>query len=686
MKGKRRGSLGVKIALIFGASSAVLFVILTVIIVLQLNSSISNLTESMSEEIVSARAGEISNWIVGHKDEIKVMTQHPAILDNDNGTIEMYIRSLNKLKNKDFESVFFVDMQGNSIDDAGTRASLADRAYFQEVAVQGKSFAISNPLISRSTGNAVFVLMWEARNAANQRIGGMLATVNLATLSNIAGRIKIGATGYGWVVDGTGLMIAHPDPDFPMKFNISTASQNGFTGYEEIAAKTKTGEPTIGEVVRPDGTLSITITAPIPGTPNWALGVTVPKAEFYKTVTDIRTILITIMAVILAVILALSFILGQSIANPVKVITRAIKAIAEGDLILEFLTDEAKQKIKKRNDELGEIGDAMTGMIGSLSGIAMSINGASSEVTSGSQAISDTAQSMSQGATEQAASAEEVSSSVEEMSSNIKQNTENAMQTEAIARKTAQDAESGGRAVLETVAAMKEISGKISIIEEIARQTNLLALNAAIEAARAGDAGKGFAVVASEVRKLAERSQTAAAEINALSVKSVGIAEGAGKLIEQIVPDIRKTADLVQEISAASKEQDMGTEQITKAILQLDQVIQANASASEELASMAEELSGQAEELQSTVSFFKVKAAERKGGLGGARAAGGKGAGVSGGTERRLLTGGTKGSAEKAAPRTAGKPASGGPGKHETGITLKGMGEPDTMDSEFEEF
>jgi methyl-accepting chemotaxis protein len=213
---------------------------------------------------------------------------------------------------------------------------------------------------------------------------------------------------------------------------------------------------------------------------------------------------------------------------------------------------------------------------------------------------------MSQGASEQAAAAEEASASMEQMTSNIRQNADNALQTEKIAVKSAAAAQEGGQAVVETVAAMKDIAKKISIIEEIARQTNLLALNAAIEAARAGEHGKGFAVVASEVRKLAERSQKAAAEISGLSASSVDVAEKAGHLLGLMVPDIQKTAELVQEINASSREQDLGAEQINKAIQQLDQVIQQNASASEEMASTSEELSSQAEQLQNAVAFFLI--------------------------------------------------------------------------------
>ena len=254
------------------------------------------------------------------------------------------------------------------------------------------------------------------------------------------------------------------------------------------------------------------------------------------------------------------------------------------------------------------LGASLSKMVANLRRVVGEVSSAANNVASGSQEMSATAQQLSQGATEQSASAEECTSSMEEMTSSIQQNADNAQQTNKIAAKASQDAQASGEAVSKTVSAMKEIAEKIGIIEEIARKTDLLALNAAVEAARAGEHGKGFAVVASEVRKLAERSQTAAAEISKLSSGGVALAEGAGDMLAKLVPDIRKTADLVQEISAASTEQNSGTSQINKAIQQLDQVIQQNAAASEEMASTSEELSSQAEQMQSTIAFFKLDA------------------------------------------------------------------------------
>jgi len=272
--------------------------------------------------------------------------------------------------------------------------------------------------------------------------------------------------------------------------------------------------------------------------------------------------------------------------------------VAQGDLTVQP---------KPRSDK-DQLGLALQTMVDRLRGVVADAISASENVSSGSQELSATSEQMSQGATEQASAAEEASASMEEMAANIKQNADNASQTEKIARQSAKDAEVSGEAVNRAVQAMQTIAEKITIVQEIARQTDLLALNAAVEAARAGEHGRGFAVVASEVRKLAERSQTAATEISTVSSETVKAAQSAGEMLTSLVPNIRKTAELVSEISAACREQDIGASQINEAIQQLDKVTQQNASASEEMSATSEELAAQAEELQTSIAYFRTEA------------------------------------------------------------------------------
>ncbi len=408
---------------------------------------------------------------------------------------------------------------------------------------------------------------------------------------------------YFWINDDQNIMVTHPlKPALNGKDLSQIKDPNGKALFTEMVQVAKSSDEGFVDYVWERNGVNEAKMSYIKYYQPWGWmvgsGLYLADVEAEINLNEVIIKVLLAMGAFLVLILLFAFTTARLIVTPLRSSIAQLKKLGDGDLTAFVEIDQ--------QDEVGELVDAMTHMRGQLTEIVTQVRTGADALASASEEVSATSQSLSQSSSEQAASVEETSASIEQISASINQNAENAKITDDIAGKASQQGQQGGEAVTDTLAAMRNIAGKIAIIEDIAYQTNLLALNAAIEAARAGEHGKGFAVVAAEVRKLAEKSQQASQEISEQASNSVSVAETAGGLLDDIVPGIARTADLVQEIAAASNEQASGVKQINSAVNQMDQVTQQNASASEELAATSEEMSSQAVQLQQLMEFFKL--------------------------------------------------------------------------------
>lgn len=608
----RRTSLQTKISLIFSVFVTVLIGSVIVLIGFSMTTEVSQIVLSNNEQIAAARSNELGEMMDKLKWQLKIMSSRDVFHGGTPERIETAMIAQKKYISPEVIGAFHIWQNGDYVTTEGAKSNVSDRDYYKEVFVEGKKESIGKAVISKALNAPIVVSVVAIDGADGKNLAAVAFQFKLEQLSKIVSAIRVGKTGYGWIVDRDGMVIAHSNPEAVMNLNVLDADKDGYKGMDALGKRIVSEEKGVGSYITKAGVKMTTFFVRVPNTPGWGLGISVPENEINEWVYRLVALLGIIALISVALAVFISVQIAKTIANPLKVICTAMDDFAKGDFTLANVNEKDRLKIDARNDELGDLGHSLGLMVESLTAIVIQIIDSANQVTAGSEQLSATSQLISQGATEQAASVEEISSSMEQMSANIKQNAENALTTETIARKSAQNAEAGGQAVLQTVDAMKQIAAKIGIIEEIARSTNMLSLNASIEAARAGEYGKGFAVVASEVGKLAERSSREASEINLLSVNSLKIAEVAGQTITDMVPEIKRTADLVQEISAASNEQNAGANQINSAITQLDQVVQQNASASEESASMSEELAGQAQTLKEAIGFFKISETAEK--------------------------------------------------------------------------
>jgi methyl-accepting chemotaxis protein len=582
--------------------------LVTVIIGLKINDDMRSLMLAQNAQITRARADEVGRLLDSYYWQLRGLSaQDFIVLGTDKAAIEdRMLFEGKKNVSEDVGNTIFIWDDGKAKTAAGNYVNVADRSYFKAIVNEGKDYVIGDVAVSKALNEPTVILAKAAKDkdGKTRAIAGF--EIKMKALSTIIASISFGKTGYGWLVDKRGLVIAHPNKDAVLQLNTLDADKDGYRGLNTLGRQMQNTENGNGAYIRKDGVSMLTFYARVPNSPGWVLGLSIEERETSTTLRALLAILIAILIAAIAVSIIVSVLIARSIVVPIEKIAATLDTLARGEL--NGIDENAKgtQRISARNDELGDASRSLKTLVDSLGMVVGNIHKASRDISEGSTSLSNASQELSQGATEQAASIEELSSSIEELASTVQQNADNTRQADVLAGEVAVDAEHAGNDVRDTVLHMREIAEKVVIIEEIARQTNLLALNAAIEAARAGEAGKGFAVVATEVRKLAERSAQAAGGITELSKKSVDAGAMTVDRLEKLVPSIRKTADLIQEINVSTKEQSSGARQISGGVSQLDSVVQQNAAASEELASTAERLAAQAAELERTIGFFKI--------------------------------------------------------------------------------
>jgi methyl-accepting chemotaxis protein len=600
-------SLGVGHRLILIISVVIL--VLLGSIITDVNLSTKSLTLSISDTILTQNsktvATSLSSWLNNKLRYLDLMAEDQIVIDAaSGGDTAKATQWLTKAKDADptLESIFVHNAEGVSVvttNEGGQGKSYASRDYFKALMGQGKSAYISNIVLSPVSKKPRLAIAVPVKSGGTAVGYVGVSVLAAAFTADLIDPVKVGTEGYCFILDPQGKILAHPDKELIFK-DLSTLDfiqtmlqrKNGFIEYEW------------------KGATKYMAFAEVPET-GWIVALAAGQDDLMSDAKDlqVRLILFGLIGLVLAVAI-LYFVSRKLITLPLTDVAAQAESISGGELDVRFTGSYSGELLILKN--------AFEKMAAQLQRIVGDVHSAAEQVASGGEELSATAQDLSIGASNQAAAVDKVSSAMEEMTASIGQNTDSARQTETLANEAARNAQESGEAVAQAVSAMTEIADKITIIEEIARQTNLLALNAAIEAARAGEHGKGFAVVAAEVRKLAERSGQAAAEIGQLSTSSNQVANKAGKMLEKLVPDIRRTAELIQDISAATSEQNTGAAEISAAIHDLDSVVQRNAATSEEVASTSEELAGQSVQLQQTIGFFKLSARKaRPGGSGG---------------------------------------------------------------------
>lgn len=633
-------SIRLKLVALTSLTTLILGICVAGLLFYQMNSDIAPMVQDMTGQIVGATGDNVGQWLQGKVDEIAVLSKSPELADGNPQTSKAYVDSLGKQLNGTFDFVWYGDLQGNFYTSTGATGNVKDRYDFQAVTAQGKESFISNPIIAKATGKPVIVVIHAIKNQSGQLTGVFAGTIGMDTLQKIIGKVQIAGNGQGWLVDGTGLVIAHPDKKISLNLNVLQSSKAGYQGLEAIGQKMTQGKSGRGNITSPNGEQDQFLYVPIPNSPNWSLAATVPTSVLLQRVNSMLTTLILSIIVLAIILFIISFFWAGTLSKPILLVADYIDHFAKG-----HFEEVISQKLAKRRDELGRLAKSLVIMQESVQKMIQKVHGSANAVNEqsillestaneaklGTEQIAATVEEMSGGAQEQAGTANKIALAVENLNRLLQDANQNANGLQESSDIVLETVKQGSLQMEASVQQMQiidelvqksvekmqglddkaqEISKLIQVINAIADQTNLLSLNAAIEAARAGEVGRGFAVVAEEVRKLAEQVSHSVTEITGIVTglqhesKSVteALHDGFNKVREG-TNQIRVTGTSLQGINGEISQMVNGILLVHSALQNIAQNSSEIETAVEQVAAVAEESSAAMEETAASVQM-----------------------------------------------------------------------------------